>query len=122
MGRVDRRCAQGTVAPADRQLLTNYVVLADRFEPAAIAQNALDAGSAAPMLMRGSPTVIVSPYIRIMNQATMLMNTLQAKLAFTPSARARLGVPGSGFAQPASAHEMFDTILPDGKVITYGRR
>jgi phage terminase small subunit len=57
-----------------------------------------------------------------MNQATMLMNTLQAELGFTPSARAHLGVPGSGFAEPASAHEMFDTILPDGKIIPYGRR
>jgi hypothetical protein len=51
----------------DRQLFTNYAVLADRFERAAIAQNALDAGSAAPMLVRGSPAVTVSPYIRIMN-------------------------------------------------------
>jgi phage terminase small subunit len=57
-----------------------------------------------------------------MNQATMLMNTLQAELGFTPSARAHLGVPGSGLAEPSRAHEMFDTILPDGKIIPYGRR
>ena len=52
---------KGPLRRADRQLFTNYVVLADRFERAAIAQNALDAGSSAPMLMRGTPAVVVSP-------------------------------------------------------------
>lgn len=76
------------------------------------------------MLMRGSPAVVISPYVRIMNQATMLMNTLQAELDFTPSARARLGAAGSvvrRICPAASQHEMFDTILPDGRVIPYGR-
>jgi len=112
----------GPLRRADRQLFTNYVVLTDRFERAAIAQNALDAGSSAPMLMHGTPAVVVSPYVRIMNQATLPMNTLQAELEFTPSARARLGLPDLPGGEPASRHEMFDTILPDGKVIPCGRR
>jgi len=79
------------------------------------------------MLMRGQPSVVVSPYIRVMNQATVLMNTLQAELGFTPSARARLGVPDlpGGFSghEAATPHEMFDMIFPDGKVVPYaGRR
>jgi phage terminase small subunit len=51
--------------------------------------------------MRGTPAVLVSPYVRIMNQATLLMNTLQAELGFTPSARARLGVPDLPGGEPA---------------------
>jgi phage terminase small subunit len=113
----------GLLRRSDRQLFTNYVVLADRLERAAVAQNALDAVAAAPMLMQ--PAGTVSPYIRIMNQATMLMNALQGELGFTPSARARMGVPVGGFGddrEPMSAHEMFDVVLPNGQVIPYAAR
>jgi len=115
---------KGLLRRADRQLFTNYVVLADRFERAAIAQNALDARSSAPMLMRGQPSVVVSPYIRVMNQATVLMNTLQAELGFTPSARARLGVADlpDDDREPTNPHERLDMILPDGKVVPYAGR
>jgi len=52
----------------------------------------------------------------------MLMNTLQSELGFTPSARARLGVPAHGVGddrEPASPHERFDMVLPDGKIVPY---
>jgi P27 family predicted phage terminase small subunit len=120
----DRLATRGLLRRSDRQLFTNYVVLADRFERAAVAQNALDTGASSPMLTRRSPAVTISPYIRIMNQATMLMNALQAELGFTPSARARLGVPDlpGGEREPTSAHERFDLIMPDGQVIPYALR
>ena len=58
----------------------------------------------------------------MLNQAILLMNTLQAELGFTPSARARHGVPDLPGGEPASQQKMFETILPDGKVIPHGRR
>ena len=53
---------KGPLRLPDPQVLTNCVVLADRFERAAIAQNPLDAGSSAPVLVRGTPAVVVSPH------------------------------------------------------------
>lgn len=50
------------------------------------------------------------------------MNTLQAEQGFTPPARAQFGVPDLPGGEPASQQKMFDTILPDGKVVPYGRR
>lgn len=45
---------KGLLRRTDWQLFTNYLGLDDRFERTAIAQNALDVASSAPMLMRGS--------------------------------------------------------------------
>jgi hypothetical protein len=66
-----------------------------------------------------------SPYLGIMNRTALLMGRLEAELGFTPSARAALGVLAGGVGgdrKPASAHERFDTILPNGKVIPYADR
>jgi hypothetical protein len=78
---------------ADRRLMINYVALAERFETAAKMQIALDAASKAPLLVKGAAGSSISPYVRIMNQCTLLMTQLQGEMGFTPSARARLGTP-----------------------------
>jgi phage terminase small subunit len=66
--------------------------------------------------------VTISPYVRIMNHCVLLMTKLQSEMGFTPSARASLDVASlPAREEPASPHELFDTILPSGERIPYGR-
>jgi phage terminase small subunit len=108
----------------DRFLFQRWVVLADAWEKAAIAQNKVDENASAPLLSRAGPVVQASPYLGIMNRTALVMGRLEAELGFTPSARASLGVPGGGFAdsEPANVHERFDVVLPNGQVIPYAGR
>jgi P27 family predicted phage terminase small subunit len=106
----------------DRQLLVNYVELVERHERAAKAQSKIDATATTPLLSRNGGVVTVSPYVRIMNHCVLLMTKLQSEMGFTPSARASLGVPMLPTPQePTSPHQRFDTILPDGTRLPYGK-
>jgi phage terminase small subunit len=111
----------GLLRRIDRQLLVNYVELAERRERAAIAQRQVDnAGEVAPLL---SHTGGISPYLTIMNRCVMLTARLQSEMGFTPSALASLGVaPLLGREEPVSEHERFDIILPTGERIPYGAK
>jgi P27 family predicted phage terminase small subunit len=92
---------KGLLRRADQRLFSEYVVLVDYFERAAQAQNELDAGSSAPLLMRGQ-TASISAYIRVVTRLVPLLNQLQSELGYSPTARARLGVPASPL-QPVEA-------------------
>lgn len=109
---------KGPLRLPDRQVLTNCVALADRFERAAIAGCEIVGAGAGARNACGSRFSA----LRTKNQATLLMNTLQAEQGFTLTARAQLGVLDLPGGEPASQQKMFDTILPDGKVVPYGRR
>jgi P27 family predicted phage terminase small subunit len=109
---------KGILRQADRRMMINYVVLADRFETAARTQIALDAKSTAPLLVRGAAGTAISPYVRIMNQCTALMTQLQGEMAFSPSGRARLGQPQAPGLDEA-AYRRFEVIAPDGTRTAY---
>jgi P27 family predicted phage terminase small subunit len=112
----------GLLRRIDRQLLVNYVELAERHERAAIALQKLDeVAGATPLLSGSGAAMTVSPYVQIMDRCVLLMTRLQGQMGFTPSARATLGVPLSPAPRsPSSPHELFDTILPDGTRVPYG--
>jgi phage terminase small subunit len=111
----------GLLRRIDGQLLVNYVELVDRHERAAIAQRQVDdAAETAPLLSRNGG---ISPYLKIMNHCVMLMSKLQSEPGFTPSARAALGMSAlPSVEEPASEHERFDVIVPNGERIPYGAR
>jgi phage terminase small subunit len=57
-----------------------------------------------------------------MNHCVLLMTKLQSEMGFTPSARASIGVPMlPAPEEPTNPHQRFDTILPDGTRLTYGK-
>jgi P27 family predicted phage terminase small subunit len=84
---------KGLLRRADQRLFSEYVVLVDYFERAAQAQNELDAGSSAALLMRSQQTASVSANVRVVTRLVPLLNQLQSELGYSPTARARLGVP-----------------------------
>jgi phage terminase small subunit len=86
---------KGLLRRADQRLFAQYVVLIDYFERAVIAQNALDAESRVPLLMRGQQSVAISSYVRLVSGLVPLLDSLQSELGFTPTARARFGVPAA---------------------------
>jgi P27 family predicted phage terminase small subunit len=86
---------KGVLRRGDRHLFVSFVVAAARFETAARKQNEMDSASTAPFLMRGaSGKAMLSPYLRVMREASAVLVQLGAELGFSPSARARLGQPG----------------------------
>jgi P27 family predicted phage terminase small subunit len=86
---------KGVLRKADRTTFRNYVIAAERFETAARMQNKLDTTATLPLLIAGSAGLMISPYIKIMDRATIIMTQLGAELGFSPTARARLGQPQS---------------------------
>jgi P27 family predicted phage terminase small subunit len=87
------RAPKGILRAIDAELVAAYCELADRQQRAAEAQAKLDAGESLPLVVRGGAGLVPSPYLRIMNQATLLMVRLQSEFGFTPVGRARLGQP-----------------------------
>jgi hypothetical protein len=77
--------------------------------------------AASPQMMRVGLFKSVHVKTLLAQEQRMLLTgrkLLQGELGFSPVGRARLGVPDQpGATSPASAHEMFDTILPNGKVV-----
>jgi len=93
------RAPKGILRAIDAELLAAYCELVDRPQRAAEAQARLDAGEGLPLLVRGASGLALSPYLRILNQTTMLMLRLQSEFGFTPAGRAGLGTP----AEPRAA-------------------
>jgi P27 family predicted phage terminase small subunit len=97
--------AKGVLKRADRQLFLAYIVAAARFEVALRKQNELDASvGAVPLLTRSvAGALTVSPYVRMMNQASAVIVQLGAELGFSPSARTRLGQPAGPISDDDSS-------------------
>jgi P27 family predicted phage terminase small subunit len=88
------RAPKGLLRAIDYEVFAQYIELVDRYERAIAAQAQLDARNPeAPMLVKGSTGVVMSPYIRIIDRTVLLMARLQSELGFTPVGRARLGEP-----------------------------
>jgi phage terminase small subunit len=77
----------------DAELVGAYCELVDRHQRAAEAQARLDSGEGLPLVVRGASGLAPSPYLRIMNQATLLMVRLSSEFGFSPAGRAGLGRP-----------------------------
>jgi phage terminase small subunit len=72
------------------------------------------------MSAQGNPSV--SPYLQIMQRCTLLMARLGSEMGFSPSSRVSLGVPALPSTEvPTSPHQLFDTVLPDGTRLPYGK-
>jgi hypothetical protein len=93
LGRVPR-----ILGAADRELFINYVLLVDRLEVVAKAQNALSLLDA-----EGK----VSLLLRLERQTIEVMTRLQAELGCTPASRTRLGQVAT-----TGPETEFETILP----------
>jgi phage terminase small subunit len=106
----------------DKQLLTNYITVIAKYETAAIAQRKLDQTANLPLLVSGTDHEVISPYVGLMHNCVLLMTRPQGEMGFTPSARASLGATQLARDEPASEHERFDVILPNGERIPYARR
>jgi P27 family predicted phage terminase small subunit len=94
---------RGVVGLSDYDLLAHYCTQVATVRLAAAAQKALDFGKPMPMLAKskdGSP--MVSPYVRLIRQASMAAAQLGAELGLSPSARARIG---SSSPPPARENE-----------------
>jgi phage terminase small subunit len=75
----------------DRGMLYAWVVAEDRHRQAAIKQAELDRDSALPLLTKGKGGVpIISPYVRVMQNAADAMIRCASELGFTPALRPRL--------------------------------
>src|SRR5215472_4646977 len=90
---VIKRAPRGILRAIDRELVAAYCELVDRHQRAAEAQARLDAGEGLPLLVRGASGLAPSPYLRILNQTTLLMLRLQNEFGFSPAGRAGLGQP-----------------------------
>jgi P27 family predicted phage terminase small subunit len=94
---VVKRAPRGILKAIDRELVAAYCELVDRHQRAAEAQARLDAGEGLPLVVRGPSGLVPSPYLRIMNQAVLLMVRLSSEFGFSPAGRAGLGRPeGAG--------------------------
>jgi P27 family predicted phage terminase small subunit len=92
-GDVVKRAPKGILKAIDRELVAAYVELVDRHQRAAEGQARIDSGEGLPLLVRGTSGLAPSPYLRIMDQATLLMVRLSSEFGFSPAARAGLGQP-----------------------------
>jgi P27 family predicted phage terminase small subunit len=90
---VVKRAPRGILRAIDAELVGAYCELVDRHQRAAEAQARLDAGEGLPLVVRGASGLVPSPYLRIMNQATLLMVRLSSEFGFSPAGRAGLGRP-----------------------------
>jgi P27 family predicted phage terminase small subunit len=87
------RAPAGVLQAADREVFLCYVELVDRHQRAVLAQRALDRANKLPVLVKKPDgTADISPYVRIIDRAVLLMVRLQTELGFTPSARAKISV------------------------------
>jgi P27 family predicted phage terminase small subunit len=87
------RAPRGILKAIDAELVAAYCELVDRHQRAAEAQARLDAGEGLPLVVRGASGLAPSPYLRILNQTTLLMLRLQNEFGFSPAGRAGLGQP-----------------------------
>jgi P27 family predicted phage terminase small subunit len=99
---VIKRAPRGILRAIDRELVAAYCELVDRHQRAAEAQARLDAGEGLPLLIRGATGLQVSPYVRVMNSAVLLMVRLQSEMGFSPAGRAALGTPETAGAADSS--------------------
>jgi phage terminase small subunit len=74
----------------DAELVGAYCELVDRHQCAAEGQARIDSGEGLPLLVRTASGLAPSPYLRIMNQATLLMVRLSGEFGFSPAGRAGL--------------------------------
>lgn len=77
----------------DWVLFAAYCEVWDRYTRLVKAQQRLDTGLDLPFLVKGSAGPVISPYLRSMNQALILLARYSAELGFSPAARASLGRP-----------------------------
>jgi P27 family predicted phage terminase small subunit len=104
-----KRAPRGILRAIDRELVAVYCELVDRHQRAAAAQAKLDAGEGLPLVVRGAAGLAPSPYLRIMNQAALLMVRMQSEMGFSPAGRAILGQPEPPRA-PAAGEDTWATL------------
>jgi P27 family predicted phage terminase small subunit len=89
----------GVLKAADRALAVQYIVLLDRFETAARAQN-----KAKLLTEDGHP----NPYLRIERQTIELLHKIGAELGLSPVSRTRLATSDP----PAEQANGFEMVQP----------
>jgi P27 family predicted phage terminase small subunit len=112
---VMRHAPRGLLKALDRSVLVIWVEAEDRHRTAMMTQAKLDSGNQMPLLTKGKDGFpISSPYLRIMNHASLVMLRCVMELGFSPASRPRIQlIPGHAAPMIEGEIDPWDELAKD---------